>query len=175
MAGLTIPQPMPMKTWNRFFSKVHIPQDRNQCWLWTASKFQHGYGCFVVSCKPRRTTNAHRVAYQIFKGPILGGLELDHLCRNRLCVNPDHLEAVTHTENLRRAPHFNRERTHCKNGHPFDSTNTRLTETQRVCRECHRIVSAENHRRAKEKNPDKIRTQASERYLKYKKMKDLQG
>lgn len=68
------------------------------CWLWTAGRHRDGYG------QTSRGKKAHRVAYEFVKGPIPEGLEIDHLCRVRLCVNPDHLEAVTHKVNMQRAP-----------------------------------------------------------------------
>lgn len=70
------------------------------CWLWTASKSPNGYGKFSVDCVMRM---AHRVAYEVFVGPIPEGLHVDHLCKVRHCVRPDHLEAVTQAENNRRA------------------------------------------------------------------------
>src|SRR4051812_22635773 len=70
-----------------------------ECWIWTKSKTWNGYGLAAFEGK---TTTAHRVLYQLIKGPIPAGLDLDHKCRNRLCVNPDHLEPVTRRENLHR-------------------------------------------------------------------------
>jgi hypothetical protein len=69
------------------------------CWLWTAAISPNGYGKFMVSGRP---VNAHRLVYQLTVGPIPDGLDLDHLCRVRHCVNPDHLEPVTRSENLLR-------------------------------------------------------------------------
>src|SRR5688572_16860021 len=81
---------------DRFRAKV----DRTGgCWLWTASRILSGYGQVRFEGKNQR---AHRVAYALVKGPIPEGLVLDHLCRVKHCVNPDHLEAVTQAENLRR-------------------------------------------------------------------------
>lgn len=82
----------------RFWSKV---QKTDSCWLWTAAVDVNGYG--RVGTTRRRTALAHRVAYELVKGPVPDGLTLDHLCRTHRCVNPDHLESVTARENIIRA------------------------------------------------------------------------
>ena len=96
-----------------------MPEPNSGCWLWAASLDGKGYGQVSINGRPRR---AHRVVYEYERGPIPAGLDLDHKCRNPICVNPDHLEPVTRGENLRRgignraALHA---KTHCPNGHEY--------------------------------------------------------
>lgn len=80
----------------RFWQKVC---KTDSCWLWTGASIPNGYGTIGVN---QKTQMVHRVAYELTKGKIPGRLYLDHLCRNKLCVNPDHLEPVTNAENVRR-------------------------------------------------------------------------
>lgn len=114
-----------------------IDTDSSGCWIWTAAR-STGYGRVSYN---GRTVVAHRVVYEILVGPIPDGLQLDHLCRNRACVRPDHLEPVTQRENLLRGqtiPARHAARTHCNWGHRFDSTNTgRTVDGYRRCRRCH--------------------------------------
>lgn len=127
----------------RFFKYVHKTES---CWEWTGSKCQKGYGRFVLS---RRTQiKAHRFSWQVVNGEIPKGLQLDHLCRNRGCVNPAHLEPVTNLENTLRGANFiavHSRKTHCLNGHVFDENNTRVDiqngRPRRVCRKCQRFRS----------------------------------
>lgn len=101
----------------RFWAKVVKTES---CWIWTGSHQVGGYGNFQPI--KGRGIGAHRYAYQITVGPIPNGLQLDHLCRNRLCVNPAHLEPVTARENTLRGntmPALNAAKTHCPNGHEY--------------------------------------------------------
>lgn len=121
---------------DRFWSRTSRQPDG--CWLWTGSVHPNGYGRISVDNK---WTWVHRFAYDLLVGPIPAGLTIDHLCRNTLCVRPDHLEAVTAAENLRREVEANRG-DHCSHGHPFDSRNTYITpEGHRSCRACRRETS----------------------------------
>jgi hypothetical protein len=114
----------------RFWDKVR--KDADGCWRWTGAIQGAGYGNFWVDDKCRLS---HRVAYDMLVGPIPEGLELDHLCRNRECVNPAHLEPVTRTENQRRG--LRAMRVECVNGHPYDAANTyRRPNGTRDCRAC---------------------------------------
>ena len=115
----------------RFSEKVIVG---GECWEWVGH-LNKGYGMIYSE---GRNVRAHRVSYEMFVGPIASGLEIDHLCRNTRCVNPSHLEPVTHKENGRRAIPYHPfvVRTHCKNGHEFSQENTRLRDGGRVCVAC---------------------------------------
>jgi hypothetical protein len=108
------------------------------CLLWPTSS-KGGYGTLS---RGGTTLLAHRVAYELLVGPIPEGLTLDHLCRNRACVNPDHLEPVTMRVNVLRGVGFagkNARKTHCLRGHVYDAENTRHYGPRRRCRACERL------------------------------------
>lgn len=119
------------QTLKRFTDKVDKTSD---CWNWTASCDGKGYGQFVYKGKLSR---AHRVSYMLFKGEIPEGLDLDHLCRNIKCVNPEHLEAVTRSVNLQRAILWQSKKTHCPRGHEYDI----ITERARRCSICQKVFA----------------------------------
>lgn len=125
----------------RFWSKVEKQPGEDGCWIWTAHCNKRGYGKFGVGA--RIVWLAHRWAYTDANGPIPEGLELDHRCRTPACVRPDHLEPVTHRENMRRGSRA--QQTHCIHGHEFTAENTiRKANGTRACRAC---VYADNRRR----------------------------
>jgi hypothetical protein len=114
----------------------------SECWPWPGQLNHNGYGTLTISSK---TMRAHRFVYAWAKGPIPEGCEVDHLCRQRNCVNPDHLEPVTKRENVLRGESFsaiNARKTHCVNGHEYTPENTKIEKGRwRNCRECHRAAN----------------------------------
>lgn len=123
--------------------------DDNECWLWTGNLSSQGYGR-APSGQRGKHLFAHRVMYEAHVGRIPQGMELDHLCRVRACVNPDHLEPVTHAENVRRGQSGQkwREKTHCPSGHPYDEANTKWYQGRRYCRAC-RLIDSRRYKAAK--------------------------
>lgn len=109
------------------------------CWIWTGALDKKGYGEFSESRRTGKVRGAHRVVYELVKGEIPAGLVMDHLCRIVRCVNPDHLEPVTHTGNVRRGLISYSLRTKCRNGlHNITDPNNIYVNTdgKRSCRAC---------------------------------------
>lgn len=127
------------------------------CWHWDGAVNAQGYGNFRTN---RKTYSSHRVIYELTKGPIPLGFHIDHLCRNTSCCNPDHLEAVTVQENVKRSwqrgrVNHNATKTHCYKGHKYTANNTyyQPSKTSRdgLCRVCHTcmLLRQDKRRRAK--------------------------
>lgn len=143
LTGGSSPIPWEERVW-KYVNKTE------SCWLWIGTMDTRGYGQIQRSRKDRdairlgRSVRAHRAVYEVIKGPIPEGLDLDHLCRVRHCVNPAHLEPVTRKVNILRGetlPAANAAKTHCVNGHEFSVENTYLRQyskngISRVCRRC---------------------------------------
>jgi hypothetical protein len=123
-----------------FWPKVTAPND-NGCMLWTASLNQKGYGQFMHR---RKMFKAHRLAYELKVGPIPEGLHIDHLCRVRNCVTPEHLEAVTPGENSRRGVSHWGARNACSRGHLYEDERPYVARNgSRQCNACRRERYAE--------------------------------
>ena len=130
----------------RFWRHVRV-DSFSSCWSWTgAGEGANGYGRFRFGGKGSKTGMAHRASYAALVGPIATGLQLDHLCRNRRCVNPTHLEPVTPRVNTLRGQTpaaANAIKSHCPAGHAYDEANTHIDQrngrTARYCRTCARL------------------------------------
>jgi hypothetical protein len=131
--------------WTRFWPKVEVTEG---CWIWNGSRNEFGYGLFVS--RRNKHHKAHRFCYEFFHGRVSKKKDLDHLCRNPSCVNPRHLEPVSHRENILRGKFAPREK--CSYGHPFTPANTRIRKSSsgfetKVCRTCDRWWAAKTNAR----------------------------
>ena len=128
----------------RFWAKV---RKTDGCWEWLGYVNPGGYGRYIDP--EQKGWQAHRKAWVLTGRELIAGMELDHLCRNRSCVNPEHLEQVTKQENIRRGDggRMWRLRTHCPSGHPYDDENTRIYQGRRYCIACNRESSRKRYSR----------------------------
>lgn len=125
-----------MSNKSRLLAKIFDDQETG-CWVFFAARQPTGYG---QMWNGKRQEQAHRISYRIYVGEIPEGCEIDHICRNRSCVNPEHLRAVSHRENMRVSNTVmgrNAAKMFCKRGHPFEGRNLFITKTgARQCRTC---------------------------------------
>lgn len=127
---------------------------RTRCWIWTAATAGRGKWTYGIISHDGRMQMAHRVSYEVLVGPIPEGLDVDHLCRHTLCINPDHIEPVTHQENIRRGYALKPLVTSCKHGHEYTPENTYSKlrpggTTTRECRTCRREQLEAHYERRK--------------------------
>lgn len=139
------PEHIPQKDVFRFIQKIEIVEE---CWEWRgAHKYGDPLNYGFFSYPSNRL--AHRVAYEWWIGPLVEGFEINHLCCNCSCVNPEHLEQITRHENLMKSEGItahNAQKTCCPRGHPYDKINS---QGRRVCRQCDRETLRRSRRRAK--------------------------
>jgi len=126
---------------DRLWARVERPSETD-CWTWQGPK-TNGYGVIGLGGRGGATVRTHRVAYELLIGPIPDGLHLDHLCRNRACCNPAHLEPVPQSENNRRA---GEAKTHCPYGHPLPPHGVK----RRACKTCKSDYDRQHYAEKKE-------------------------
>lgn len=156
------------------FRRSYVEVVANGCWEWQLFKDEDGYGYMKLGSRTdgtRRQERAHRFAYECFVAAIPAGLQIDHLCRNRSCVNPEHMEPVTQLVNTQRG--WRATKLYCPSGHPLFGPNLRIASAngQRVCKECQRHAVRENYvkthgaaqKRYGERNKEKRRQAQAQR------------
>lgn len=153
----------PLEDLARFHKGYNVAE--SGCWEWVKCKDVNGYGMIGVGSRVNKSfkvARAHKWAYEMLVGLVPDGMELDHLCRNRHCVNPSHLEPVSHKENIRRGINLNRERFMCVAGHPLSGDNLYLAPSgKRQCKECQRRRSREYGKRTNWSAAKRYREQAA--------------
>jgi hypothetical protein len=115
------------------------PEPNTGCWLWFGASQPSGYGQLWNGVRPEQ---AHRVSFRLYRGEIPSGCEIDHKCRKRSCVNPEHLAAITHQKNILAgdtAMAANAKKTHCHQGHELAGRNLRIVRGTRQCRLCEQL------------------------------------
>ncbi len=154
--GQFVQLPLTERFWAKVDKNGPIPANCpafDPCWIWQGKISGNGYGHIWLAGK---TVGAHRLSYKLLVGAIPSRMTLDHLCRNRACVNPNHLEVVTNRTNLLRGISFsaqNARRTHCPQGHPYDLFNTYVTSKgKRDCRRCWGIAKARYKERLRDRS-----------------------
>lgn len=152
----------------RLWERVDKVSGEAGCWLWTGALNADGYGAVG---RDNKVLRVHRVTYELLVGPIPDGMQLDHLCRNRACCNPKHLEPVTNKENWLRGQHHTAvmlRENKCGRGHEMTEENTYHRRTGRMCRACVLLKSAENRKpltpeqRARKTEMQRLRRAAKE-------------
>jgi hypothetical protein len=151
----------PRPLMDRFWEKV-FPEPNSGCWLWCGALTKAGYGKISLGYREGKEVYAHRLSYETHYGPIPDGLVIDHLCRVTCCVNPQHLEPVTHKVNVRRGRvcdlhdpdnpvHPNSRKTACLRGHPLSGSNLHISPSgSRICRTCRLRTLRRSRQRTKE-------------------------
>ena len=128
------------------FDRRHMPEPNTGCWLWIGGLKPDGYARFNT----RKT--GHQMSFEHWIGKVPEGKEIDHICNMRCCVNPKHLQAITHKENIAKsgAWEFNRKKTNCPKGHPYSGDNLYVLGTNRQCKICRRAYVKAYRLRKKE-------------------------
>lgn len=152
MKPLLIELPLSEKDLQRFYSKIKINEKTN-CWEWIGTILNNGYPQFILKYSKGiyKKLLPYRISYLLYKGDLKEELELDHLCRNPICVNPEHLEQVTHGKNVNRGIGWggiNSRKTHCPQGHPYSGENLLIEKNnRRRCKICKKIKDAKYHKK----------------------------